>query len=61
MLLTYKLLIIVGTLNYVIRAEVFFFDEELIIHSKKDINNFYINLEAINELARHIDGSIGFF
>ena len=61
MLLIYKFLTIVGILNYLIRAEVYFFEEELIIHSKKDINNFYINLEAISNLARHIDGSIGYF
>jgi hypothetical protein len=61
MLLTYKLLTIIGILNYVIRAEVYFYEDELLIHSKKDINNFYINLEAINELAKHIDGSISYF
>ena len=61
MLLTYKFLTIVGILNYLIRAEVYFYEEELIIHSKKDINNFYINLEAINDLQKHIDGSIKFF
>ena len=61
MLLTYKFLTIVGILNYLIRAEVYFYEEELIIHSKKDINNFYINLEAINDLQKHIESSIKFF
>ena len=42
-------------------SEVFFFEEELIIHSQKDLNNFYTNMESLNELTKHIDKSVNYF
>ena len=42
-------------------AEVFFFENDMVIHSKKNINNFYVNLEALNQLIQHIKGSIAYF
>ena len=42
-------------------SEVFFFEEELIIHSQKDLNNFYSNMESLNELTKHIDKSVNYF
>ena len=64
MALTCKLLCIVFTLNYsfsLLKADVFFYEQELILHSRKDINNFYINLHAITSLTKKIEDSIAFF
>ena len=41
-----------------VHSEVFFFDDEMIIHSKKNIENFYVNLQALSELVQHIKGTV---
>ena len=41
-----------------VHSEVFFFDDEMIIHSKKNIENFYLNLQALSELVQHIKGTL---
>ena len=64
MALTWKILVIVFTLNYsfsLLEADVFFYEQDLILHSSKDINNFYINLHAITSLIKTIEKSIEFF
>ena len=64
MSLTCKLLYIVFTPNYsfsLVKADVFFYEQDVILHSREDINNFYINLHAITSLTKKIEDSIGFF
>ena len=64
MSLTCKLICIVFTLIHsfsLLKADVFFYEQELILHSRKDINNFYINLHAITSLTKKIEDSIAFF
>ena len=41
-----------------VHSEVFFFDDEMIIHSKKNIENFYVTLQALSELVQHIKGTV---
>jgi hypothetical protein len=50
-------------LNYstTIFGEIYFYGEDIKLHSKKDISNYYINLEALFDLSRHIDMSIKYF
>ena len=64
MSLTCKLLCIVFTLNYsfsLLKADVYFYEHDLILHSRKVINNFYINLHAITSLTKKIEESVEFF
>ena len=61
---TYKFIFRVCILQYaatLTQSEVFFYEEELIIHSQKNLNNFYLNLESINDLCKHIDKSVTYF
>ena len=57
----FKLLSIISMIIAVVRVEVYFYEDQLIIHSKKNIGNYYINLDAVNELANHIAASISYF
>lgn len=56
-----KLMTTICILKYMAMAEIFFYEDELIIHSSKNIVNFYINLEAVNTLGNKIAASINYF
>ena len=48
-MIIYKLIYITFILNYStkVSGEIYFYWDEVVIHSQKDISNFYINLEAL--------------
>ena len=62
-MIIYKLIYITFILNYSakVSGEIYFYGDEVVIHSQKDISNFYINLEALADMSRHIDKSIKYF
>ena len=62
-MILYKLIYIIFILNYSakVSGEIYFYWDEVVIHSQKDISNFYINLEALADMSRHIDMSIKYF
>ena len=42
-------------------AEIYFYKDSLDVHGRKNISNFFVNINALEDLITYIDGSIVFY